>query len=198
MRALENRAAKNVLPWLLCTIMVVLNVGLVVQNLHMRSLLQRTVPGTIEDGDRVKGFTGFDLSDRPAEVAYTGQGPSRVFLFLSPTCPFTKEQLPYWTELVRKVDRGRFAITALVSDLVSADSVRSYLRTNAIDQSLDVVLVPESVMKDYKLIATPITLVISNDGTVRKHWIGKWDNSSLSAASELFGVSFSDRAAVTH
>ena len=198
MRALENSAVKYVLPWLLCAIMVVLNVGLVVQNLRMRSLLQRTVPTTIEDGARVKGFTGFDLSHRPAEVTYTGQGPSRVLLFLSPTCPFTKEQLPYWTELIRKGDRERFAVTALVSDSVSADSVRSYLRTNAIDQSVDVVFVPESVMKDYKLIATPITLVISNDGTVRKHWMGKWDNSSLSAASEFFGVSFSGVTAMTH
>ena len=45
---------------------------------------------------------------------------------------------------------------------------------------LKVVLVPDDVVLRYKLSVTPVTLIVSNSGTVEKAWMGLWDENNIS------------------
>lgn len=182
----------TLLPWSLVLVMLILNGVLIVQNLHMRSVIRGDVPQALADGERVSGFTGVDPSGQSVKVSYNAEGPSHIFLFLSPNCPFCKEQLPYWRELIKKVDHEKFSVAILVNDSIDKAQVQTYLAKNGFDSGFDVLFLPANVVKDYKLVGTPITLVVSNDGVVRKHWVGKWDDASLNAASAVFNVMFSN------
>jgi len=48
------------------------------------------------------------------------------------------------------------------------------------------------VRRAYKFSATPITVIVANDGTVEKQWARRWDAKAAADANLIFGFAFSN------
>ncbi len=178
----QKSRASIVLIVMLCLV----NLLLIRQNLDLRKQLAaggRTIDLTtnfLQPGDVVTAVTATDLGGRPYQLDYKKDGRQRLLLFFSPNCPYCQQQSPLWRDLLNEVDNNRFTVIGVVSDredkqLVSeyADAA-GYFRTKT---PLPLVLFNSESLGNYKLTATPTTLLIDDDGRVEHAWIGKWDET---------------------
>lgn len=71
--------------------------------------------------------------------------------------------------------------------------VEEYLREVGGDTHtpLRVAMIPARVRRGYKLSATPVTLMVGNDGIVEQSWYGLWDDMEVTQADSVFGFTFS-------
>ena len=71
--------------------------------------------------------------------------------------------------------------------------LEEYLRTMECAKDsqtpLRVAFVPKEVRSQYKLLATPVTLLVKNNGTVEKYWAGAWTQDETSDAASILGFS---------
>ena len=175
--------------WLTVSLIVILclvNLLLIKQNLDLRRQLAgggRTIDLTtnfLQPGDVVTSVTATDLAGRPYELDYKKDGRQRLLLFFAPNCPYCQQQSPLWRELLDKVDSNRFTVIGVVSDredkqLVSAHADGAgYFKTKT---PLPLVFFDSESLGNYKLTATPTTLLINEDGKVEHVWVGKWDKT---------------------
>jgi peroxiredoxin len=171
------------------------NILLIRQNLQMRRALGQYRPVGLETGESVPPFTAESLDGGAVNISYTGSGSKRVLLFFTPTCPYCRQQFVYWRELLERVDGDRFEVLGVVDQAEDKNRLREYLRAMGCaaedGKRLRVALVPSEVRQSYKLAATPITMIIGNDGKVEKVWSGRWDAHELMAANTIFGFNFS-------
>ena len=170
-------------------LMAVFNLLLIRQNLGLRAELDKQRPKLLQPGDRAGAFAAPGLKGDIVSVDYAGRGPKRVFLYFSPDCPYCRDQFGFWRELLSKADENRFEVLGLVSDGEDKNKVGEYLRSFGCD-SLRTALAPNAVLRNYKLGATPTTLVVDNTGKVEHAWAGAWDTKGLREASSAFGFSF--------
>ena len=184
----ENKSLSRS-SWLTVSLIVLLsvvNVFLIKQNLDLRKQLAaggRTIDVTtnaLQPGDVVTPITATDLEGRPYQLDYKKDGRERLLLFFSPNCPYCQQQSPLWRDLLEKVNSNRFTVVGIVSDredkrLVSAYAEGAgYFKTKT---PLPVVFFDSESLGNYKLTATPTTLLINEDGRVEHSWIGKWDET---------------------
>ncbi len=174
------------------------NLLLIRQNLQLRAELSRYQPDELHAGDKLPPFSATGLGGEPLSVSYDEHGPKRVLLFFTPTCRYCRGQFAYWRELLERADRERFEITGVVADTEDPAQVEEYLREVGGEPraSLRVAMASADVRRSYKLTATPITLVVANDGTVEQSWQGLWSGREVTKASSVFGFSFSPRLPV--
>lgn len=186
----ERRSSlqKAWLPAGLILILGLVNVLLIRQNLDLRRQLAaggRTLDLTtnvLKTGDVVTPVTATDLDGRPYQLDYKKDGRHRLLLFFSPNCPYCEQQSPLWRDLLDNVDKDRFTIVGIVSDredrrTVAAHAERAgYFKTKT---RLPVVFFDNDSLGNYKLTATPTTLLIDEDGKVEHAWVGKWDQSRV-------------------
>lgn len=183
-------------PTLILSVMLlslaVSNVLLLRQNLQMRAALSEPTTDILRPGDRVPSFSAAGLHDARVEVNYTGAAPKRVLLYFTPGCRFCRQQFPYWRELITHADRNRFEVLGVAADTEDRAKLEDYLRSFGCggdsQTPLRVALVSGAVRRAYKLSVTPITLLITNDGTVEKTWDGRWDTNALAEANSFFGL----------
>lgn len=100
--------------WVLLSLMVAANVLLIRQNFQMRGALEKYEPQRLKVGAQVPAFTAVGLNSEVININYAGNGPKRVLLFFTATCPFCRQQFPYWRELLAQVDGARFEVLGLV------------------------------------------------------------------------------------
>jgi thiol-disulfide isomerase/thioredoxin len=170
----------------LIVILCVLDLLLIKQNLDLRKQLAaggRTIDLTknfLQPGDVVTPVTATDLDGHPYQLDYKKDGRQRLILFFSPTCPYCQQQSPLWRNLLDKIDSNRFSVVGVVSEredkqLVSAYADGAgYFKTKT---PLPLVFFDSDSLGDYKLTATPTTLLINEAGIVEHAWIGKWDET---------------------
>jgi peroxiredoxin len=176
--------------------LVISNVLLIRQNLQMRAALNKLHPQieNLQVGDSVPPFSALGLHDEHFEVNYTGKERKRVLLYLSPSCPYSRQQLNHWKELISKADDTRFEVLGLVGSSEDKIKVDEYIRSSSPAGSsqplLPIAMLPEDVYRSYKLSVTPTTLVIANDGRVEQVWVGKWNHDDTARASSFFGFEF--------
>ena len=175
--------------WAILIPLAVLNILLVRQNLQMRSQLEKAQPKVLKPGDRVQSFSALGLQGEPININYTGEETKRVLLYFTPACPYCQEQFPYWKEILSRVNRNKFQVLGIVSESEDRTKVGEYLRSVGCE-SMRIAFVSGSVINNYKLSMSPTTVVIENNGSVEKTWIGKWDSDIAAEASSVLGFSF--------
>lgn len=189
---MTKRLTNTVFVLLLITLAAA-NVMLIRQNLQMRRALEKYQPQSLKIGDTVPSFSATGLSGEAVNVNYNGSGPQTVVLFFTPTCPFCRQQFAYWREILGRTDKTNFQVIGLVDQAEDKARLEEYLRTMGCSQDsqtpLRIALIPKDVRDSYRLNATPITLVVANDGTVTKAWAGKWEEVQTADASTVFGLS---------
>lgn len=184
----RSRFQKTWLPIGLILILGIVNVLLIKQNLDLRHQLAaggRTLDLTtnvLKPGDVVEPVTAIDLDGKPYQLNYKKDGRHRLLLFFSPNCPYCEQQSTLWRDLLNNVDKDRFNVVGVVSDREDPQSVAAhaegagYFKTKT---PLPVIFFDNESLGSYKLIATPTTLLIDEDGKVEHAWVGKWDESSI-------------------
>lgn len=155
------------------------------------------MPETLQAGERLSSFYAKDLRDKPLEVRYGAEAPKRVLLYFTPPCPYCRGQFAYWREILERADSSNFEVMGLVADSEDKSKVEEYLRSVGCGADsttpLRVALVSEEIRRQYKLTATPMTLLVASDGAVEQVWSGRWDASALAGAGPIFGLNFSPR-----
>jgi peroxiredoxin len=170
----------------LIVFLCIVNLLLIKQNLDLRQRLKagaRTIDLTtnfLQPGDIVTAVTATDLDGRPYQLDYKKDGRQRLLLFFSPNCPYCQQQSPLWRDLLDKVDSNRFTVVGIVSDREDKRSVSAYADGAGYFKTktpLPLVVFDSESLGNYKLTATPTTLLINEDGRVEHAWVGKWDET---------------------
>jgi peroxiredoxin len=184
-------------PWILVGILAVSNAAMIRQNFAMRESFRKNEPSTLQTGERVPPFTAKAINGDPVSIGYSGQGPKKVFFYFTPPCKFCRQQFPYWRDFLTHADANRLEVIGLVSETEDLTRLANFLDEMKCSQdspvALKVVLVSADVLSSYKLSPTPVTLIVSNRGTVEGAWIGLWDEASISAATSLLGLTLPSR-----
>jgi AhpC/TSA family len=183
------------LPWIMVAILAISNVLLIHQNSKMREALEKDQPPALQAGEPVPSFNAHTIDGNSVRVDYSGHGPKKVFFYFTPSCKFCLKQFPYWRSILAHADGNRFEVIGLVRDGEDVPKLKTYLNEMGCAPDspapLKVVLVPDDVLRGYKLSVTPVTLIVSNSGTVEKAWTGLWDEASISAACSAMDIAIS-------
>lgn len=168
------------------------NVLLIRQNLQMRALLSKYEPKILQVGEKLQPFSAPGLHGELFNVNYDNESPKYVLLFFTPNCPYCRAQFVYWREVIKQVDGNRFRVLGVAAESEDKVKLEEYLHTVGCsidtDLALPVAFISDSVRRSYKLSATPITLVVTNDGTVEKVWAGKWDSEDIAVANTILNL----------
>jgi peroxiredoxin len=185
---------------MLLLILAASNVLLLRQNLQMRAALTKAGPEFLQVGEHVPPFTTAGLREERVEVNYPGTGPKRILLYFTPGCRYCREQFPYWRELIAHADAARFEVLGVAANGEDRTKVEDYLRSfncaGDAPHPLRVALVPDAVRRAYKFSATPITILVNDNGTVEKVWSGRWDAQALAEANSIFGLNIPATAGI--
>ena len=183
------------LPWILVAILAISNVLLINQNLKMREALEKNLPSSLQAGEAVPSFDARTIDGNPVRIYYPGRGPKKVLFYFTPPCKFCLKQFPYWRSILAQADANRFEVIGLVREAEDVAKLKTYLSEMGCAPDsptpLKVVLISDEILLRYKLSATPVTLIVSNNARVEKAWMGLWDEANISAASSAIGIAIS-------
>lgn len=182
----EKKATR--IPWLAVAVILALsfcNVLLITQNFSLRKQLNsagrvEASANSLKPGETVTPFAGIELNGRPYQVEYRKDKRKQLLLFFSPSCPYCIQQGPIWRDMLNRIDSTRFNVVGIVGDRENKQEVMThadalgYFKTRI---ALPIVSVSDEMLASYKLTATPITLLIDDNGRVEHMWVGKWDES---------------------
>jgi peroxiredoxin len=145
-------------------------------------------PDLLEAGDVLDGFAAPAL-DGQMTITYGSTNRNRIFLYLSPDCPYCDEQMPYWRQLVDQVDDQRFETVVLARATENVEGLRKYLADGGLN-TVPAALISDEIRRRYRLLGTPMTVIVGPDGTVVQQWRGRWTSEDAKIAQGFFGVSF--------
>ncbi|HSR53444.1 MAG TPA: hypothetical protein VLV83_21680 [Acidobacteriota bacterium] len=135
-----------------------------------------------EEGSRLTPFSASALDGGRIVFSFEEPAADHIFLYFSPSCRFSQEQLPFWRRLVE--DNQHFQIVGLVPDDQDPAEVEALLQEHGIS-GLRTVLISDSWRDRFKLNLSPMTLAVTPDGVVRKRWLGRWGFRSMQEAYDL-------------
>lgn len=182
--------------WLVLVALIVATILFFRQNVRLRDERTRLIQWVrgAKVGEKAPPVSAQGLRGENITLGYSGHGPRHVLLFFSPTCKFGDEQFVYWKQIIKRADRNQFEVLALVGDFEDPAKMEQYLKSNGVavdsEHSLPVVFVPLSVRQGFGLMTPPMTIVVSNVGTIEDIWIGKWDDETARIAGTVFGFTF--------
>jgi hypothetical protein len=129
---------------------------------------QPLAPGV---GDKLPQVTGYNWQS----------SPHSLLLVLKKGCHFCEESMPFYRALheLEKSDRLDAKMVAIFPD--RTEDVAEILRT----QNLPIPGIPETNISSLKVSGTPTLILVDQNGTVEKAWVGKQgysgENSILTA-----------------
>ena len=176
--------------WGMVVMLAVSNSLLLRQNLQLRNLLKKFEPDQLKPGDKLEPFSASGLNGETVVIDFLSGGPRRVLLFLSPTCPYCREQFSYWKKLIDIAPAKGFQVVAVAMNSENRANLAAYLNSMGCptgSKTFSVALIPEEVRQKYKFSITPTTLVISSDGKADAIWTGLLKPSDVEAASAMLG-----------
>ena len=177
--------------WGMVVILAVSNSLLLRQNFQLRNLLKKFEPDQLKPGDKLEPFSASGLNGETVVIDFARGGPRRLLMFLSPNCPYCREQFRYWKKLIDIAPAKGFQVVAVAMSSEDRANLAAYLNTMGCptgSKTFSVALIPEEVRQKYKFSITPTTLVISSDGKADAIWTGLLKPSDVEAASAILGL----------
>lgn len=180
------------ITWILGMLIVGLvgvNILLLRQNLQMRTQLSELQPQKLAVGDFIQSFTAKDLKEEAVSIDFSNNSKKRFLFYFTPTCIYCKQQFPEWKELISQMKDKNVQVIGIVSEDEQKEKIEKYLNTfncgmNS-ETPLQVLFVPNEILKKYKFNLTPITILLSADGKVEQFWLGKWKEEDKILALNL-------------
>jgi peroxiredoxin len=177
--------------WVMVIILSVSNGLLLRQNLQLRNLLKKFEPEQLKPGDKLQSFSALGLHGENIAINFASDAPRRVLLFLSPNCPYCREQFGYWKRIIDEAPVKGFQVVAVAMNSEDKSKLAAYLDSMGCpteSTTFRVALIPDEVRQKYKLSITPTTLVVSSDGKADAVWIGVLKPSDVETASTILGL----------
>jgi peroxiredoxin len=177
--------------WGMVTILAVSNGLLLRQNLQLRNLLKKFEPDQLKAGDKLEPFSASGLNGETVAIDFASGGPRRVLMFLSPNCPYCREQFSYWKKLIDIAPAKGFQVVAVAMISEDRSKLAAYLNSMGCpsdSKTFSIALISEEVRQKYKLSITPTTLVISSDGKADAVWTGLLKPSDVEAANAILSL----------
>lgn len=171
--------------YVVTALLLIINVALILQNLELRSKFKGIKPLQAKEGEKFGSFRAINLSNEDVLMDFSSDKES-ILLFLSTTCGYCRKQMPYWTDLVAKVDKGRYRITAITTE-TDNEAINGYIDEYKIYDWEILKIRPDEALAA-NLTATPTTIVLDKSGRVVKVWTGLWQTGYLNSVSEYFSV----------
>lgn len=164
----------------LFSLLAAANILLLRQNEQIRGMIFEDYSqlDLLKTGDRVSPFTADLLGGGRIEIGNEKAGKRRVLLFFSPACRFSHEQFPYWSRLIDESEARGLQVIGLVPESDSRGAVDEFLRSQR-GEGLQVAVLPKGVQESYKLMITPMTVIVDDRSRVEKIWVGRWDYQTL-------------------
>lgn len=177
--------------WSMVIVLGVSNVLLLRQNLQLRQALKKFEPDQLKAGDKLESFSALGLHGENIAIDFASDAPRRVLLFLSPNCPYCREQFGYWKRIIDMAPVKGFQVVAVAMNSEDRSRLSAYLSSMGCptdSKTFSVALIPEEVRQKYKFSITPTTLVISGDGKADAVWSGLLKSSDVEAASAILDL----------
>lgn len=174
---------------LIAIVLFITNISLIFQNLKLRSDIKEFKTIQVTEGDVIESFNAKDMNGNGVRVDYT-KNNKRILLFFKTTCGYCKQQMAYWKNFVANIDHHKFKVTAITTE-TDVQAIKNYIKSYAIED-WDVLTVETKDAQKAKLMVTPVTMVINDEGIVEKAWVGMWETKDISSVSDYFGVNVSD------
>ncbi|HYV11640.1 MAG TPA: TlpA disulfide reductase family protein [Pyrinomonadaceae bacterium] len=177
--------------WGMVIILAVSNSLLLRQNLQLRNLLKKFEPDRLKPGDKLESFSASGLNGETVAIDFASGGPRRVLMFLSPNCPYCREQFSYWKKIIDSAPAKGFQVVAVAMSSEDRSNLAAYLKSMGCptrSKTFSVALIPEEVRQKYKFTTTPTTLVISSDGKADAVWTGLLKPSDVEAANAILSL----------
>lgn len=103
----------------------------------------------------------------PIESVNWTEKNQTLVLYLSTTCRYCNESVPFYRKLMKERSKFGFEIIAVMSQ--NPEEARSYLKKN----DLDIPEVFSSSLSSLGVTSTPTLLLVNQDGVVSDFWRGK-------------------------
>lgn len=103
----------------------------------------------------------------PLEGVNWTEKKQTLVLYLSTTCRYCNESVPFYQKLIKAKSEKDFEIVAILSQ--NPEEAKSYLRT----QGLNIGQVFSSSLSSVGVTATPTLLLVNQEGVVSDFWRGK-------------------------
>jgi peroxiredoxin len=191
MRPANAQSKYGLALWGMVLILSVSNGLLLRQNLQLRNLLNKFEPDQLRAGDKLESFSALGLHGENIAIDFAGGAPRRVLLFLSPNCPYCREQFGYWKRIIDVAPVKGFQVVAVAMNSEDRSKLAAYLNSMGCpteSKTFTVALIREEVRQKYKFSITPTTLVVSSDGKADAVWNGVLKPSDVEAASAILGL----------
>jgi len=177
--------------WSMVLILALSNGLLLRQNLQLRKTLKKLEPDRLKAGDKLESFSAISLNGESVAIDFGSDAPKRVLMFLSPNCPYCREQFNYWHKIIEMAPLKGFEVVAVAMNSEDRSKLAAYLSsmdcpTNS--RAFSVALIPEEIREKYKLSITPTTLIVSSDGKADAVWNGVLRPLDMEAASAILGL----------
>lgn len=154
----------------------------------------------IQIGEKFESFAPVDFDNVALGVDFLKGERKKIILFSSTKCPFCKQQNPMWNDLVRQVDERGFEVLELFRESENREKVRQYLVSNGVIQDFPnrtpkIIFLDDESLEKNKLVTTPLTVVLNEEGVVEKVWFGLWNPKIVKDVNRTLGTSISHPAA---
>lgn len=170
--------------WCILIGLIICNVILLRTVSKQRTELDRLKPPPIVANDYVAPLMGRTMDDRVVEVRPAQGDRKTIVLYFRTGCPYCRTQFAYWRQLIGRLDSRQYQLICLVPDSEDRHKVREYMKSMEVGH-IEPAFISREVIRKNKLLVTPITLIVSELGTVERAWSGLWNNDDLKVAGRF-------------
>jgi len=168
---------------LLCVVIVIMmvqNYFLVRKNDELVKRVERLIDETnrqaiMQGGDSVRPFAVMKLDSTFVVIDPTMKG-KKLFLVFTTWCHACLQNMPEWTKLLKEIPRGDLNIVGLSSDLPY--KIKEYRSKVNLSFPVYSTANDSTMMKKYKLLLVPQTILMDSSGLVIKVWPGVLSNEA--------------------
>jgi hypothetical protein len=167
----------------LSVVLLVLNVALVVQNRTLKVPPKTLASLLPSPGARINELLGLSLDGAQMDVKFANVDHRKTILFVfSTTCGVCKVNWPNWQELTKEANTRSFRlIYANINSTVTRDYFDKYgLSVDNVFADLDA-----RSRAALNLQVTPLTIILSGEGTVERYWAGRLQQKDVSELRTL-------------
>jgi uncharacterized membrane protein YphA (DoxX/SURF4 family)/peroxiredoxin len=155
---------------------LVSNFALAIRNIELKNRVTRLLDNKIlSEGETVKPFEVYGIDGSHETIDFKNY--DKIVLFIMKYgCENCKNNVVTWNEINRLLNNKKIRILGIsVNDIIITKKMIAEYNVN-----FDVAYNSSKVFKDnFKIVLTPITIIISNDGMVDNIWKGPISNELL-------------------
>jgi peroxiredoxin len=138
---------------------------------------------SLKPGTLLPPLMASDSDNQPRKIVFSGAATPTLLYVFSPSCAWCTKNLDNIKALAKHTTNG-YRVLGLS---LSARGLADYIQRNGI--SFPVFTDPDpGTVREYRLGATPATVLISRDGRVVRSWLGAWVGEAQKEIEQQFGL----------